>query len=260
MCGMPKSEAHQEMQAKRVALFVANYLRHFNAARAAREAGFAPKNSHRQGFEMLRKPEIQQAVAEAIEQRLNEADIDAKTVLRQWALIATANPNELIQYQRVNCRCCHGEGNRYQRTQNEFERAKNEHARLASQHEKIRQRDLAGGIDPYPDFDPQGGVGYNATREPNPDCLECFGEGVERVFVADTRDLSPGAQALIAGVKVTKDGVEVKMHDQAKAWELIAKHLGMLKDKLEVEGNLGLVERLARARSTKKGDGTDLAG
>jgi hypothetical protein len=96
----------------------------------------------------------------------------------------------------------------------EFERAQ----KLA----KAKQED-------YPHaFSEQGGTGYDPRKDPNPKCPECFGEGEEKAFPKDTRDLSPEARRLYAGVKVTKEGLEIKMHSQSEARKLIAQHLGML--------------------------------
>lgn len=226
--------------------FVVEYLRHFNASRAARDAGYSPRSSARQGFELLRRPEVQQAIAAATAERLARANIDADFVLREWAAIATADVNEIMQHRRVCCRYCHGIDGKYQRTQSEYDRD-------LRAHEADPARSLVA------EFDPLGGIGYNATLEPNPQCVECFGEGEARLHIVDTRDLSPGARALFAGIKQTKDGVEVKFHSKDKALELIARHLGMLKDKLEVEGTIGLVERLAAGRQRVK-SGSDLAG
>jgi hypothetical protein len=64
---------------------------------------------------------------------------------------------------------------------------------------------LAAG-EPAPEF--AGGIGYNATLEPHPDCPECFGRGVESVIVTDTRKLTGKAAKLYAGAQQTKDGVK----------------------------------------------------
>jgi phage terminase small subunit len=47
----------------------------------------------------------------------------------------------------------------------------------------------------------------------------------------DTRQLSRRAARLYAGVKTTKEGIEVKIHDQQAALVNVGKHLGMFKDK-----------------------------
>lgn len=215
-------------------LFAAEYLKHFNAARAAREAGYSAHSAHRQGWELLRRPEIKQAIEVGIAARLERARVDADFVLREWAAIATADVSEIVQHRRGCCRYCYGLDGKYQRTQ-----AERDDAFKAFQE---TPQALAE------EFDEQGGVGYNHTLDPSPECMECFGEGEARLHVADTRDMSPGARALFAGIKQTKDGIEVKFHSKDKALEMIARHLGMLKDKLEVEGSIGLVERLARGR------------
>lgn len=68
------------------------------------------------------------------------------------------------------------------------------------------------------------------TPDPNPECKSCGGEGHNQPFFADTRKLKGGARLLYAGVKVTKEGIEVKTMDQMKALENVARHLGMFKD------------------------------
>lgn len=67
-------------------------------------------------------------------------------------------------------------------------------------------------------------------RDPDPQCKQCAGEGLGSVYVHDTRLLSPQARALYAGVKVTKEGLEVKMHSKLDALEKVFKHLGLYKE------------------------------
>lgn len=231
-------------------LFIADYLRHFNASRAARTAGYAPAQAPRQGYELMRNPEIQQAIAVGVDALLRDTKADAGMILREWVLLAKADPNEIVQMRRCCCRYCWGQDGNYQRTQRERDRDYREYLRSEQ-----------ALLEP---FEEAGGVGYDRTREPNPTCYECFGEGVESLHLADTRDLSPGARALLAGIKQTKDGIEVKFHSKEKALENLAKHLGMLKEQVEVTGTLGLVERLAAARrrtaKPEEDDGSDLAG
>jgi phage terminase small subunit len=89
----------------------------------------------------------------------------------------------------------------------------------------------------YPD--PGGGFGFNHTLAPHASCPECHGEGVMRVLVRDSENLSPAGLALYGGVKQTANGLEVKMADQQKAAEIVGKILGAFKDdspkKLQVE-------------------------
>ena len=55
---------------------------------------------------------------------------------------------------------------------------------------------------------------------------------------------------LYAGVKQTREGLEIKMHDQQKALENAARHLGMFQDKLEVTSRV-LLEQLVLAAAAK---------
>lgn len=176
---------------------------------------------------------VQQALADADQARARRLQIEADAVLRHWWLLATADPNELIELRRTCCRYCHGIDHGYQRTTREMDRD-----RAAWRQRLDEEREADEASDPPP-FDEAGGVGYDARRPPHPDCPECFGEGVGRAFPRDTRSLSPAARILYAGVKETKDGVEIKMRDQDAAMVNVARHLGMFPTKVEHTGRDG---------------------
>lgn len=74
------------------------------------------------------------------------------------------------------------------------------------------------------------------ARDPDPNCSECLGEGNGMPFVHDTRKLSPQAMALYAGIKLTKEGLEVKMHSKMDALEKVFKHLGLYKEDNDQKG------------------------
>lgn len=233
-----KKDVTQEIEAQREEIFKRAYLTHFNSAKAARAAGVPYGDSYRAGYLMLKRPHIRKAIDEALDARLNRAtaglekvEADEPFVLQTWFDIIRADVNEIVQHRRTCCRYCHGEDGGYQRTAQERRRDYNAWKKSP---EALTD-----------EFDEQGGVGYDSTREPNPDCFECFGEGVSNIHVADTRDLTPAAAALYAGVKQTKDGIEVKMHSKEKALELMARHFGMLKDKMEHSGKVTLEDLVA---------------
>lgn len=73
------------------------------------------------------------------------------------------------------------------------------------------------------------------TRDPRRDCEACAGDGHADILFKDTRKLSPQAAALYAGVKVTKEGIEVKMHSKLDALDKIFKHLGLYAADKKVE-------------------------
>jgi phage terminase small subunit len=57
-----------------------------------------------------------------------------------------------------------------------------------------------------------------------------------RVILTNTADLSEEQMKAIAGIKRGKNGIELKLNDKEKALELLGRHLGMFKDRLEVSG------------------------
>jgi phage terminase small subunit len=73
-----------------------------------------------------------------------------------------------------------------------------------------------------------------SLRNPDPMCPRCNGEGSGTIVIGDTTKLSPNAAALYAGVKTTKDGIEIKMHDQMAALEKLGRHLGLFDPKAAV--------------------------
>lgn len=95
------------------------------------------------------------------------------------------------------------------------------HIVKADPNELIEYRRFAC-LDCYPED-----VRENDNRDPAAGCHKCNGDGVPQVIVKDTRKLSPQAKALYAGIKVTKDGLEVKMHSKLDALEKVFRHLGL---------------------------------
>lgn len=53
--------------------------------------------------------------------------------------------------------------------------------------------------------------------------------------LTETSKLTEAQKAAVAGVKQTANGIEIKMNDKVKALELLGKHLGMFKDKVEID-------------------------
>lgn len=91
-----------------------------------------------------------------------------------------------------------------------------------------------------------GGYGYRATAELSPECPECEGEGIPDLFIADTRKLSPAARRLFAGVKQTKNGLEVMMHSQDGARRMLGENFGIFKTVVDNNMNhKGVVQTIA---------------
>ncbi len=192
--------------------FVDEYLVDLNATQAAIRAGYSANAAAEQGYEHLRKPHIQLAIAQARKAQQERTQITADRVISELGLIAFADARELAEVKTGCCRCCWGEGFKFQRTVGEYN------------HDKElwlnKGKDIA-------DFEDQGGIGFNPLKLPHPECPNCGGDGDARVVLKDTRTLSQQAAALYAGAKVTKHGIEVQMHSKMDAIEKLAKHLGV---------------------------------
>lgn len=224
------------------------FVKDLNGTQAAIRAGYARTSADSEAARLLADPDVQAAVKALQDERARELKLEANEVLRHLVELAIADPNELIQHRRGCCRYCHGFLFGYQRTPAEMERD-----RQAFEADELeRQRKDPERHQPRV-FDEAGGVGYDPRREPHEDCPECFGEGVERIHLADTRHLSGPARRLYAGVKQTKDGVQVLMRDQDKAIELIGRHLAMFKDKVEHDVTENVAAMIAAARKRAGG-------
>lgn len=170
--------------------------------------------------ELMRNPGIASFIAERKAAADFRCDVTAAQVLDRWWRIATADPNEVVTHRRVCCRHCFGIGFAYQWQD-------------AVEYGAAIQKELdAATIVKRPPVLPtcDGGFDYNHTLPPHPLCPKCRGEGYGDVMIADTRKLTGAARILYAGVKQTKNGIEVQLHDQAKALENIARHLNMFND------------------------------
>lgn len=202
--------------------FVAEYLIDLNGKQAAVRAGYTVRRAEVTASELLANRKVSEAVAEAMAKRESRTEITQDMVLSRYWQIATADANDLVQYRRNCCRHCWGIDHFYQWTEAEFEAAKIEAAKKNNAEPTC-----------------EGGFGFDRLKAANPDCPECKGEGKGSMHVQDTRSLKGGARLMYAGVKLGKDGLEVKMHDQMAALEKVARHLGMFKDRTEISGPNG---------------------
>lgn len=77
----------------------------------------------------------------------------------------------------------------------------------------------------------------------------------ERVRIKDTDSLTDQQLKAIAGIKEGKFGIELKLSDKEKALELLGRHLGMFKDKVEVSGLEDEKKKLDDILQQMRGDG-----
>ena len=250
-----------ELRSDKQSAFVREYVKDWNATQAAIRAGYSEATAASIGYENLRKPEIRAAVERRIATIAAAAEVDAALVISELATVALADPREIMRVEVDCCRYCHGLDccshchsadvvqmfeslglkdclrvpnpectachglgvHKYQWTPAEHDRAT-----------RKAQRDGT----PAPEL--AGGIGYNAKRPPAEDCPECFGRGLERVVVTDSRKLSKATAKLMASVKQGKDGIiEGKTRDQDAALIALGRVVGVFKDRQEVSGPNG---------------------
>jgi phage terminase small subunit len=173
-------------------------------------------------FEFLREMATERTV-------LQKAD-----VINLITEIATADATQLSELQVRGCRHCWGVGYRYQWASaieyafrcaeviDQNAKAERRHQMMQAQTNKqvaqFEPTDLPGD---------EGGYGFQVMREPNPECPSCLGEGLEVVRFKDTRHLKGKNKRLFAGIKKTKDGIEIKTRNQDAALDMLAKIHGV---------------------------------
>ncbi len=228
---------------QRAHTFALRYLVSGDATDAARHAKYSAKSAHAQGNRLLKDVRVKTFLDEERAKVAQTAQIDAVTLAKDYQDIIQANPNDLMELRRVCCRYCYGVDNRRMWTAREFEDAqenfKESHERwLDDSDAKQRRTKAYKRKEPKPP-DIAGGLGFDPRKAPNPDCMECFGEGELKTHFKDTRSLTGGSLKLYAGVKQTKDGLELKVHDQMQARAKLAEHLGMSKSTTVLVGPNG---------------------
>lgn len=228
--------------------FANEYCTDFNGTKAAIRAGYKASSARSQASILLAREDVQALVEEKMKRIEVRTDITAERALQEAWGIATADVNALVEFRRTCCRHCYGVDYGYQRTIQEMNRDRRAYEKQRAKDEK------KADFDPlmYEEFDEKGGIGWDARKPPNPDCQECFGDGVGDAFFKDTRNLSPEALAAYAGVKQTKDGYQMLLVDKLGGLEKVFKHLGLYKadNKQKADALLDFVQGI-QARGSK---------
>lgn len=246
----------------RQGIFVREYIKDLNGTQAAIRAGYSTERPDVQASRLLGDSRVQAAIRELRDELLSRIEANGEDVLRTLVSQLHADINEISQYRRICCRHCWGElgqdGYRraYQCSPFEYERAKLKHDEKRAK--LLKDSNDVVDIGEFPSVENDW---YDRRREPNPECPECFGEGVGEVFFGDTRKLSKAAMTLYGGVKKTKEGIEIVIANREKVIDQLARVLGLFKDK-EASNNgvsmtpeeLGVMfwERMERARARQQ--------
>ncbi|HHP2613795.1 TPA: terminase small subunit [Enterobacter roggenkampii] len=176
--------------------------------------------------QLLRNPKVSRYVHHLRNERQRRYAAELDDVIGQLTAIINADPNEIAQYRRVNCRYCWGNEHKYQWRD------------IAEQLAAERKAEADGAHPP----DTSGGIGFVDNGDPNPECPRCNGEGVGEPFFADTRDLEGDARYLLQGVKLGKFGIEILTADKDSARKELAR-LILLRSTSERQAQLD-IERL----------------
>ena len=79
--------------------------------------------------------------------------------------------------------------------------------------------------------------------------------------VPDLNKLTPALRAALSNIETEKFGdvvkMKLKLSDKLRALEMLARHLGMFNDKLELAGEISLEERLQAGRKRSSGEASD---
>lgn len=92
-------------------LFVMEYLRDFNATRAAIAAGYSKKSAHVVGWETLRNPKVQAEIQRYKEQRTSELGLDVQRIIVEYMKIAFADITDLLEFGQKDEPLYDNEGN-----------------------------------------------------------------------------------------------------------------------------------------------------
>jgi hypothetical protein len=225
--------------------FAQHYAAHRNGTAAYRHAFDVDKRTlpatvNRKATELLAHGGVSARIEELsnVQAAHSEPLLTRDAAHAAWMAIATADPRELIGLRVGCCRYCWGPGHAYQWRMREYTEAL---AKAEAAQRKGVECDLP---------DPAGGFDFNHTKDPNPDCPECRGEGLERVVPRDTNKLSKQALLLYGGVKAKRDGIEIVMADRQKALEHACRISGVYDDKVRLSGAIETMNRTVQMEAT----------
>jgi len=193
-------------------------------------SNMAQRTVETEAYRLQRHPEISLYLERLADKAMDRGGIPdmLASMLQRCVRIGTADPNQLFRVKTGNCRRCHGADHLPMWRDDEYadEVAKAERDRM-----------------PLPPLN--GGLGWRPFTPPHPDCPECGGGGQPYPINTSTDELSEEGRLLFAGLKLTKYGPEVQMHDQGKYLDMAARMLGGFKDNVAVSGVLAQIVQTA---------------
>jgi phage terminase small subunit len=192
--------------------FIRSYFENgFNHREAAQRA----RIPYQDVGKMLRKENVRRAMDAIQKEASAELKISQHRIISDLYSMFTAELQSVVEHRRGACRYCWGTAGKY-------------HWRSA------RERADANTVPPGTRLKPtddepdrgksDGGTGFDEFAAPNPDCIECAGQGVGFVHVKDTAG-KKGVQS----IEHSPSGkVVVKGYDRTRIGEILLRHLSMV--------------------------------
>lgn len=250
----PKQVVKKASRDLRLERFVAEYLIDFNGRRAAVAAGYSADTARVIAYQLLQQADVQALIQARQAVLVEKLEGTQELVIANLLGIIAADPRDITGHHMVCCRYCWGKGFKYQMRAHE-----REEAREIWLKDELAKQVLNPPGQPTK-FNEQGGIGFTRRNDPNPNCPACDGEGESHIVFKDTRDLSPAAKLLYAGVEQTQHGLKIRTNSQTDAVINLGKHLGMFGNKkVELSGpNGGPVQHTAVDAILALIDGADV--
>jgi len=82
----------------RMQIFVNEYLVTMNASEAARRAGYAPRHAGLRGHALLRRPDVQVAIRDAMDARARRTGVTSDRVVEELAAIAFSDMRKILDF------------------------------------------------------------------------------------------------------------------------------------------------------------------
>lgn len=223
--GRLASQFHEPTEKERafVEIYATNGGNATTAYRAAYDVRGTSRHHAATAYHVLEKPGVQRYLAELRKIAADAASIDIQALLEaDRAIVAAAEHAEKLTGYKVQCcRHCHGKRHLYQwRDDEEYTLALCAVMDFNATAPESKARGLPSDA---------GGYGFDPSVPPVPECTHCDGDGVQKPTIGDTSDLGL-ARPLYRGIKITKNGVEVLLHDVDKAKERLLRAAGAFGD------------------------------
>jgi phage terminase small subunit len=206
--------------------FARRYAEHGNATRAYREcfsvaASTSAATVTTNGYQLVHQPEVAARVRALLAIAAETTLISTRARLVTLQRIVESDPTSVVSISGNCCRHCHGVGHGYQ---------------WRNAIELCRAIDAYGASintpKPLPMPDGSGGYGFRGDLKPHPECPKCFGDGLVRVRITPTDELSPTDRAAIKSIRQKGNGeIEVHFHDKMQAADMLNKVAGVYVDR-----------------------------